>query len=549
MAVQVARRDDAKKPHAYMQGLTLPANFSLPDLEKVREDAAQIREEMCIPRELTAVVMTPEGQSMVVHRGLAYAINYSSLFRFAMYCATREVPDDILPQCIWACEWYIRASASSTLEQMHFTKAMKPNQNEDMQFVLLQKIRYKASEYLLLPQIDQPVEALRHLQAVMKGNEEKIGIKDHWAEDCQLMINYCVALARSRTDDVEAKALLSKAIDPGTLLNVKQIATCKVYLARTLRRLGEVKAAKEMESWLVTWFKKNPHRIDDDALVPMFTTDSDPKTDPVLLGLGGRTWLEGRQHTSKTEQRLGRLCRNCGKVEPEVKLMQCARCKHIFYCSRECQKANHPYHKESCKDMARSLERVATLKASGAKSDARRFAQWKDFRTMLAHPGNGILLAHALNLWRDPSRSRTHIVVKIVEHQPDAKDAYDHFRFTHAGVFKLDDIWPEIEAALCINKGEGKQYIKEMLEEFDHGPCGEANKLGGEHQRYPILDLAFSANPKHVDSYLSYGAVSRAILDRMPYDPGWRKKMNRSGDSPAPLVFLRKGITDAEYIF
>ena len=45
----------------------------------------------------------------------------------------------------------------------------------------------------------------------------------------------------------------------------------------------------------------------------MFTTDVDPRTDPVLLGLGGSKWLEGRKQTLKTQDRLGRLCRNCNK--------------------------------------------------------------------------------------------------------------------------------------------------------------------------------------------------------------------------------------------
>lgn len=381
----------------------------------------------------------------------------------------------------------------------------------------------------------------------MKSNEKRSGLYDHWKENNELMVMYAIALARARTDDIEAKALLSKGIDPGSKLDLGHIVRCKVYLARVLRRLGEVKPAEELETWTINWFKKNPYRIDDNTLVPMFTTDLDPKTDPVLLGLGGQKWLDGRKRTVKTEQRMGRLCRNCNRMEPEVKLMQCARCKHIFYCSRECQKANHPYHKESCKEIAQGLQRIAAMKASGATSDARRALQWQEFRSLPAHPGNGILLAHALGLRRDPTRSRTHIIIKNVEHQPHATHPHDYFRFTNVGVFKLADVWPEIEAIMCLNKGEGKQYIKEMLEEFDSGP-GSINKLGGE-QRYPIFDLAFSPVPGHIEGYLSYGGVDSETLSRTPYDPDWRNKMNRSGSPPGPVVFRRKGIKDAEHVF
>ena len=67
------------------------------------------------------------------------------------------------------------------------------------------------------------------------------------------------------------------------------------------------------EKWLINWFKKNPNRINDNILVPLFTTDIDPKTDPVLLGLGGSGWLEERRATLRSEHRIARICRNCGK--------------------------------------------------------------------------------------------------------------------------------------------------------------------------------------------------------------------------------------------
>ena len=74
------------------------------------------------------------------------------------------------------------------------------------------------------------------------------------------------------------------------------------------------------------------------------------------------------------------------------------------------------------------------------------------------------------------------------------------------GVFKLDDIYPEIEGIMGLNKGEGRVYIREMLEEFDAGP-GRENKKEGANVRYPIFDLAFSPEPGHVQAYLSYGGL------------------------------------------
>ncbi|KAI4519097.1 hypothetical protein K525DRAFT_206946 [Schizophyllum commune Loenen D] len=368
--------------------------------------------------------------------------------------------------------------------------------------------------------------ALRHYHTFMKTNEEQRGVTDPWKGNMRGLQDYAIVLARSRTDDAEAKKLLTKTTNTGSGLELRHLVVGKIYLARVLRRLGETKNAETMEKWLINWFKKNPNRINDNILVPLFTTDIDPKTDPVLLGLGGSGWLEERRATLRSEHRIARICRNCGKN------------------SRECQKINHPYHKEA----AAQLAHIAKLKESGQTAEARRAAQWQEFRTLPALPANTTLLAHALSLKRDPSRARTHIVVKVVQHQPHATHAHDHFRFTHVGVFKLDDIYPEIEGIMGLNKGEGRVYIKEMLEEFDAGP-GRENKKDGANVRYPIFDLAFSPEPGHVQAYLSYGGMDHNTIMRNPYDPDWRKKMNRAGPPPEPVQFVRRNIKDAEHIF
>jgi hypothetical protein len=44
------------------------------------------------------------------------------------------------------------------------------------------------------------------------------------------------------------------------------------------------------------------------------------------------------------------ICGNCGKLETEdINLLQCARCKTVNYCNRECQKSDWKYHKVDCK--------------------------------------------------------------------------------------------------------------------------------------------------------------------------------------------------------
>jgi hypothetical protein len=49
-----------------------------------------------------------------------------------------------------------------------------------------------------------------------------------------------------------------------------------------------------------------------------------------------------------------KCCCNCfsSQAPLEGKLLRCARCKVVFYCSRDCQKNHFPAHKHSCKTIA-----------------------------------------------------------------------------------------------------------------------------------------------------------------------------------------------------
>ena len=50
------------------------------------------------------------------------------------------------------------------------------------------------------------------------------------------------------------------------------------------------------------------------------------------------------------------ICANCGKgEEASIDLKSCAACKMVKYCSRECQIAHRPQHKQECKKRAAEL--------------------------------------------------------------------------------------------------------------------------------------------------------------------------------------------------
>ena len=88
-----------------------------------------------------------------------------------------------------------------------------------------------------------------------------------------------------------------------------------------------------------------------------------PEAPPSWMGTGpGRAPSarpDGLTETISTrpDQREERVCGACGSPKPPLGLKACAKCKTLFYCSRECQSAHWPTHRPDCKRFA--AERAA----------------------------------------------------------------------------------------------------------------------------------------------------------------------------------------------
>lgn len=132
--------------------------------------------------------------------------------------------------------------------------------------------------------------------------------------------------------------------------------------------------------------------------------------------------------------------------------------------------------------MAASLKHVEQLKATDTDA-AQRAADWITWRDG-SHDANTLALFSALQLQRDPSRGRTHIVFRKVEYTPHAsKDIRYKFRVVQCAVFRIRDILSVIERMMGLNPGEGREYIDSLLADL------KATELTDD--RVPALDLTF----------------------------------------------------------
>ncbi|KAL0568741.1 hypothetical protein V5O48_013241 [Marasmius crinis-equi] len=546
-SLQVALRNATiGQPRARLGGL--PDNeieklqSRLPSLAEVRNEVPEALRLMKEPPPTNITGVDQDGEFLgTLHPSLAYHMLLPKLFVFSYFCHEEDVPEDLQLLCLWALQQRVIGVEKGTDKQLR--RILESPQGKVLpgakRFMEGQS-RIKIISCLLSPQINRPEEAIPHIEACMKlesSDETSEALPDDvFLRNPHSYVLYGTILARTKTRNAEAKTVLErvlKDIDKVTDGSKMMFIQAKLYLSRVLRGLGEVEAAKKHETYLITWFKKNPRRMPEGLLRQWFETESD--ADPVFRGLGGTSWLAERKPTFKNLDRQSRLCYNCGLREsPATKLMRCAKCQYTYYCSRKCQVENHPYHKVGCAERAAELKRAEALKAV-APDDAKCVEDWSHYRNS---GFDNFPSYHALGLMHDINRGKTHIIVKYVEHVPQGgKEVLDRFRVVAAGVFRIKDVLRDIEGLLGYNKGEAEEVLEELLEEFNNGP----GKGGKAHPFFNLL----TTDDNRMPSYLCVGGVTLKKLRETKYNPDWRKLLNRKPCTVEQLL-LRSGVKDAE---
>ncbi|KAG7097588.1 hypothetical protein E1B28_004925 [Marasmius oreades] len=138
------------------------------------------------------------------------------------------------------------------------------------------------------------------------------------------------------------------------------------------------------------------------------------------------TTIEDMKRAIPERQPLVRPCGNCMKLPAQGSTFsQCSRCRETHYCSRGCQVAHWPQHKEVCKDRAKALAQREQAKAAALAEgkvyhDPLVLQEWYRLNNdTVEHAA-----FHVLELWKGdkPSRTTTHLVlitVEVNETKPD----------------------------------------------------------------------------------------------------------------------------------
>ncbi|EPS94218.1 hypothetical protein FOMPIDRAFT_1087805, partial [Fomitopsis schrenkii] len=144
------------------------------------------------------------------------------------------------------------------------------------------------------------------------------------------------------------------------------------------------------------------------------------------------------------------------------RLLECAKCRRIHYCSRECQKKNWARHKDTV-FMDKWIQHLYATDRPAVQK-ALHWTSWREVADLSPY-------VSALRLRDDPGRARTHIVFEQSAHTPNAGPrARDKFTVLRCGVFRLSDVLAELEHILGLVPGSALEYFAGLVKDCYEGP-------------------------------------------------------------------------------
>ncbi|KAH7905018.1 hypothetical protein BJ138DRAFT_1118861 [Hygrophoropsis aurantiaca] len=417
-----------------IQPTDLPAGFQLPPLDQVRRDAAKLVE----------FIRNRDDAGSDV--GVPGAINCCALlpniFAWSYYAKVEETPDDLHEGCVFALRMFVRILQEGNEASI---RTMIHTSLEDFAATRLATVLsagHKLVDYLMLPEIDRPAEALSYLKMLVEDDirtSTPTGALP-WIRRPSLYLRYAEARALSGSTNTKTKIMLEGAIEGlmqiDSLLMV-EIMLLKIHLAHVHRCQNiQTADAKENELYVIKFLRKNPDLIPPNYLKQALIRPGQPERH-VLTALGGLAWFDdATKQTFKMQERVMNTCVTCGGCEPQKLLFRCGGCQYNWYCSKPCQVADWKTHKSSCRAWSAERKALEALRFS----DPGEFQRKTDWMKWRAGPlgANHNALFHALGLRRDSSRGRTHIIFFNTIYTPDAsRDMMHKFQIDFAGVYRI----------------------------------------------------------------------------------------------------------------
>ncbi|TCD61259.1 hypothetical protein EIP91_008708 [Steccherinum ochraceum] len=485
---------------------------------------------------------------------------FAKLLRFCLLVEVFDVPDYMLEDIAFISEMFIRAAYEGP--QGIWADGVPGKRGRLYETTL--ELRMKRIVWLIMEPVNRPLEALEEVELHIKEFDQVLEHDDSPYCDTPWVPGLYIY---SRYGDV---LVLANKFGPDTHTVLQNILVACCYPCNIaapsadstratahmhLALLGQISGDKGDEhkrhvEAAARYFRK--HRTGTLHASNLYLQRPDQPIHPVYVALG-EEWFTNRP-SKKDDKHPGKFCTYCDKPEMQTTLLQCARCKWVYYCSKECQKGDWKAHKDTCKTYTEDQQVVEQVRKSLGPQVAIRVADYNRW-CYSSHYTNSEALIHALGLRQDPNRGHTHIVVREVEcvSGPRPADFRDRIRVTKCSVFKMKDVAGDLAKIVGSSKTPKAYYesMQRMVEEVSQ-EGGDGKPLPGApplpFRRLALMYFTFLRGGVFSTSSLQTNHVPEHYVRALKYEPDWREFVNGSGPPPMPFV-LPNGPQDAEHIF
>ncbi|TCD63309.1 hypothetical protein EIP91_005690 [Steccherinum ochraceum] len=350
-----------------MSGGTLPP---FPSLAAVKQDLAKLDK---LATESTA------SASPLTHDPLVLYSKLQNVYLFSILCVTNDVPFAFIREIFVVLKLFMMLLEEDSLKpEMKKAGFYGVPINDTGIYKLRMIARSKVVALSLREDINVPSSARRMVEEMRAEHEMELirkgspHVKQPWRDRMPLYAQLADVLVFSNELNNDTKFLLEQLLEYAKDQSAPDFAmtkelrkdvvlSCRIHLSLVLSQLGGKEnpvKSKQHTSWVVNQFRDRPHMRDT---LSGYVLRKDLPEHPVARALGP-AWFANAPSWRSPETRTpwkpsgsgssSSACAQCGAQKGSStgeELLRCSRCKNVFYCSKECQKAAWKQHKSACR--------------------------------------------------------------------------------------------------------------------------------------------------------------------------------------------------------